>query len=211
MPRRRYAVERGGPKRLEIEWGRGTDVRVSWDGAPPTSFATSQLDAGATVPLPDGTTLFLQRTPRSWWSLELRDPLRAERLGAPLPGSDWDPLTIGRSAASLIALLGVLIGGSVALWGVFTKTRLTPGAAVVIGALVLVPLVLAALAASGMRVAIAAAALLLVAQVAFSLTAGARPSAAGIVLRALFLAQFVRAWRRMRPRPSRSSGAAAAG
>lgn len=61
MGRAELALEHGGPKRLVVAWRLGwKDYVVSFDGVQVTSFPGALPPAGATTPLPDGSTLELQ-------------------------------------------------------------------------------------------------------------------------------------------------------
>jgi hypothetical protein len=201
--RSRYALERGEPKRIEIRWGgRQPRVTVLFDEATVASFDQSSLGFGAGVALPDGTKLFLERVPRRWWSIGMRDELLVERQGAPVPGSDGDPRTIARRAGRLVILFGLLM----AVGGIsFSITR---GGSPLLTLLALEGTVLVALgiaAAVGLRFPIGAAAFVLVAEPVLAFAMGADLKPGGLLIRALLVAHLLRSWRRMaapaRPSP----------
>jgi hypothetical protein len=166
------------------------------------------LEIGAGIALPDGSRLFLKSVRRRWWSIGLRDELLVERDGVPLPGSDGDPRVIGRRAARLIGLFGVLsLGFGVALVRFDEASAVPrPGHLVALEGLVLI--VLAVLAASGRRLPIALAAFMLLADslLPFALGITARPM--GLLIRGLVVAHLVGTWRRLRPRPTTAAIAA---
>ena len=62
MPKQTFALERGGPKRLEISWKAfWRDIQITLDGKALGGFESKkQLDAGGRFPLPDGTELHVQ-------------------------------------------------------------------------------------------------------------------------------------------------------
>ena len=80
MPSKKYALEEGGEKRLEVSWQRGwKKVIMKLDG---TELAVIEdkaaLKAGKTLALPDGSSLDVRVT---------RKGLELVRGGEPLPGS----------------------------------------------------------------------------------------------------------------------------
>jgi len=88
MPKRKYALERGGDKSLEISWEghwKNTKVRLNGNliGAIPNQ---KELAEGQLFQLPDGTSLRVQLV-RTF----LSDGFRVLRNDKPLPGSISDP------------------------------------------------------------------------------------------------------------------------
>lgn len=79
-----FALEHGGPKRLEISWsGAWNDVQLTLDGLPIGGFKRQrELEAGRTFTLPDGSQLQVQLKRKG-----LDTTLRLMRNGKPLPGS----------------------------------------------------------------------------------------------------------------------------
>jgi hypothetical protein len=196
MNKLRLALERGGPKRLEVRRGRGPDGGlVLLDSTEVATFDPSRLDTGVSVALPDGSALRLERVPRRWWSVALRDELLVDRQGVPVPGSDGDPRTIGKRAARFIGIFGVLLILFGMLWELFSRSRNVSATPVMLEGVLL--LVLAAVAAFGPRLPILLAALLLAADtVAVLALTGAFPPV-GLVVRALIVVHLVRSWKRM--------------
>lgn len=95
MPKRKYALERGGDKSLEIIWEgswKNTKVRLNGNliGAIPTK---KELRTGQIFQLPDGTALRVQL---------VNNELRVLRNDKPLPGSSSDP------AARLAQSFGII-------------------------------------------------------------------------------------------------------
>ena len=111
MPKRKYALERGGDKSLEISWKgqwKNTEVRLNGDliGAIPNQ---KELAEGQLFQLPDGTSLRVQLV-RTF----LSDGFRVLRNDKALPGSSSDPATT-RLAQSFgiiyfIAGLSIVLG-----------------------------------------------------------------------------------------------------
>lgn len=107
MPRSGYALEPGGPKRLELSWGAFFSSKkfvVTLDGnviAEAHSF--SALKQGLSAELPDGSTLSITlKTGIAQNELEvLRD-------GRPLPGSPTDPQQLIKLAAGVVFLLAAV-------------------------------------------------------------------------------------------------------
>src|SRR5512138_1146217 len=105
MPKRKFALERGGPKQLRVSWRRGLrDFEVALDGAGAWRLEPAAVRAGAAVTLPGGATLRVQWVKRRWWSIGFRDALRLERDGVPVPGSDLDPRVVARGGGRLMLL-----------------------------------------------------------------------------------------------------------
>jgi hypothetical protein len=95
MPKRKYALERGGDKSLEIFWEgnwKNTKVRLKDNliGAIPNK---KELGTGQIFQLPDGTALRVQL---------VNNELRVLRNDKPLPGSSSDP------AAKLAQSFGII-------------------------------------------------------------------------------------------------------
>lgn len=200
MPKRRFAIERGGPKRLELRWkGRLKELRVELDGqvwAP----EPAAVRAGTSLTIPGGSTLFVQQVKRKWWSVALRDDLRIELDGVPVPGSDGDPSVLGRRAARLIALFGLvrlLAGYALVSRGV--ELSGSPGGAIILcqGAALMV---LALLAGLGLRPAVVLSAGLLAIELVASLVLVSGPSGLGTLIQVLVMVHLFQVWRTMKPR-----------
>ncbi len=105
MPKLHYALESGGPKRLELAWeGLYRNFTVKLDSAVigPVVDAAA-LAAGHSLTLPDGSSLVLQTQ-----GSRLVNELRVRRDGQPLPGSATDPAQRVRLASQLILLIAGL-------------------------------------------------------------------------------------------------------
>jgi len=95
---RGYALERGGPERIELRWGASfRSVRVLFDGAEAGTIERKKIPRdGAKLTLKDGSVL----------SLRLRGVLGIEVLrdDQHLPGSDLDPRRVLKNAALLMVI-----------------------------------------------------------------------------------------------------------
>jgi len=87
MPKKQFALEKGGPKRVLVSWkGMWKNFSVELDGAPLGTVENQKmLKAGQDFPLGDGTTLRVQL------KTGLSGELQLTRDGHPLPGSGADP------------------------------------------------------------------------------------------------------------------------
>jgi len=91
MPKKQFALEKGGPKRLLVSWkgmwkGMWKNITLELDGAPlATAENKKMLIACQDFPIGDGTTLRVQLSRGHWAELQLT------RDGRPLPGSGADP------------------------------------------------------------------------------------------------------------------------
>jgi hypothetical protein len=196
MKKLRLALDRGGPRRLEVRWGQGpSGGLVLLDSAEVATFDPSRLATGVSVALPDGTALRIERSPRRWWSVALRDDLLVDRQGVPVPGSDGDPRTIGRRAARLIALFGVLLVVYGLLWQLFSVESHGPGSALFLEGVLL--LILAAVAAFGVRTPLLLAALLIAAEATVIVVRTGQFTPTALVVNALVVVYLVQSWLRM--------------
>jgi hypothetical protein len=110
MPTKKYALEQGGPQRVEISWrGIWKDISVKVDGYLLGTIANKkELQAGRQFMLPDGTVLSVQLV-RKFSAVELQ----VLRNGYPLPGSASDPqqrLKIAYGILFFIAGLNIVLG-----------------------------------------------------------------------------------------------------
>ena len=105
MPRKQYAFEKRGPKRLELRWKVGwKNLQARLDGAELGSFAgRSELTAGREFRLSDASSLKVQLT---------RKGLEVRRNGKLLPGSAGDPGTVLALVCGVIFFMG---GGNLLL------------------------------------------------------------------------------------------------
>lgn len=114
MPTQKFALEREAPKRLEITWaGIFREMTVTFDGQEVGKLVRADLDRGADVALPDGSSVHIVLEPTGTFGTGRA--LRLSRNGAPLPGSSADPHERARAAgfvvyfvAGLNAFCGVL-------------------------------------------------------------------------------------------------------
>jgi len=199
MPTRKLALERGGERRLQLRWRWGMrELEVSSSGQA-WKLDGAAAREGAHLTLPGGSTLLVQRVRRRWWSVALRDDLRVELDGVPVPGSDGDPRVIGRRAASVIALFGLLRLLLVFLWIVFgTGGRVPGGGPFALEGLALI--LLAALAAFGLRTPVILGAGVLALELVVSVVAaGGRASPVGVIVSVLVIVHLYGGWTRMRP------------
>ena len=110
MPTKKFAFDKGGPERLELEWqGNFKNLEVRLDGAILGSFENAkELKAGGTYPLEDGSTLEVKLA-----TTALFPELTLTRNGRALPGSATDPAQRVKAAAGMIffvAGFNVLLG-----------------------------------------------------------------------------------------------------
>ena len=112
MPKKTFALEKGGPERLEVEWrGNFKDLEVRLDGVLVGSFDDAKaLKAGGSFTLDDGSTLEVKLA-----TTALVPELTLVRNGVPLPGSAADPEQRVQAAAGMVffiaginALLGLV-------------------------------------------------------------------------------------------------------
>lgn len=111
MPTQQFAIERNGPKRLEVSWsGMWKEFTVKLDGAQVGTWTKEELSQGKEVSLPDGATFkaHLRR-------VGMGQELALLRNGQALPGSAADPVQLVKTAAGILyflaglqALLGVV-------------------------------------------------------------------------------------------------------
>ncbi len=192
MGRRRYALERGGPKRIRLRWPllRLRRLEVTCDDGPTWTLDRRTALQGATLVLPDGSSLFVRYVKRPWYSVGLRDELAVERDGIPLPGSDGDPRVVGRRAGTLVFILGLLQLLAVAAVG-----GDSPSFPWLLGETVLV-LLLGVLGFLGVRVAVLIAAALF----ALGLPLALVFTPVGVVVQVAIVVNLFLAWRKMKPR-----------
>ena len=110
MPKRAYALEKSGPKRLEVSWkGLWKNVTIQLDGETiGTIPGQKQLSAGQEFQLTDGSTLKVQLVKKLTTT-----ELQVLRNGQPLPGSASDPETKFKTAYGMvffIAGLNIVLG-----------------------------------------------------------------------------------------------------
>jgi hypothetical protein len=136
MPKKSFALEVGGPERLEVSWrGAFKDVAVSLDGLPVATFADpKELKQPQAVVLPDGSRLDVQVA-----SGFVLPELRLLRDGEPIPGSASDPATRHAGAWQMVlavAVLNVAIGLLIELFDVAFLRAIGAGWASVVSGLI---------------------------------------------------------------------------
>ncbi len=110
MPKRMFALEKDGPKRLELSWGGfWKNFTVKLDGEIVlTAGGSAELKAGRTARLPDGSALEVRLNTGIG-----NQGLEVTRDGRPLPGSATDPEAQVKLAGGIVyflAGLNLLIG-----------------------------------------------------------------------------------------------------
>jgi len=101
MATMRYALSKGEHKRLALSWGMSySNFTVRLDGQVIATIPNRKaLEAGVSIPLEDGSSLFVYRE---------KGFVRISRNGRPLPGSIGDPQAKLNGAISAILFVGVL-------------------------------------------------------------------------------------------------------
>ena len=105
MPSAKYALEKDGPKRIEVSWkGMWKEFTVRFDGRKVGTIADSkELKAGRVFLLPDGSGLKVQLVQRF-----IQPELQLLRNGRPLPGSASDPEARLKLAYGMVLFVGGL-------------------------------------------------------------------------------------------------------
>ncbi len=206
MARRRYALERGGAKELELRWGfRKRDFEVSFRGSG-WKLDRSQLKAGTTLVLPDGSSLLVRWVPPRWYSVAERESFLLDRDGVPVPGSDGDPRVLGRGAGWLVMVFALLrLLNLVGLAMDLERGMPVVPAFVAVAVSEAGLFALGVLALLGKRLPVALAAGLLAAEVPLAAVLDGPPNPLWLIIQILVLVRLVRAWRRMAPREKRPS------
>ncbi len=206
MPTTTFAIEPGGPKRLEVRWtGPYQDVAIHFDGAQVGAIPSrAELEKGKSFTLPDRSVLHIELA-KSFADLELR----LTRDGLPLPGSVSDPAERVRLAGYItlfIALCSGVSGLFAALLNIEALQRRGLGWPSVVEAAILVPLGLLTLRNSKTALVLAITVFTLECVGVLALRAGASgPLPLGLLLRFILLVPMVRGVLAMdelrRPRP----------
>jgi hypothetical protein len=198
MPTQKYAIERNGPKRVEINWsGMWKDFNVKFDGAAVGSVTKDELNAGKELKLPDGSTLkvHLRKSGMNTELALLRD-------GVPLPGSAADPVTLVKTAAGIVYFLGgvqVLIGVIAVAGHVEMLLAAGLGAESIFIGVVMGILGFFTMQRSRIALGLAMAVFLIggIVTIASSVGAGGTPPVGGIIMRVLFLSAMARGFKAM--------------
>jgi len=194
LPSKKYALEAGGPERVQVDWeGAFKNLTVTFDGAALGSFESAKdIETPQSFALSDGSRLEVVLA-----KIGPFPELRLSRDGEPLPGSAGDPQTQLEAAANMIfaiaalnAILGfvaaifdltflksigvgwasVLTGAIYAGLAVFVRKRSFPALAIAVGLFIL----------DGLYMFVAAA------------EAKASPPIGGLIARVFFLIPMVR-------------------
>lgn len=131
-----YALESGGPERLQVSWNRFyRGMSVALDGSPVLAFSDKkQLRAGGSTQLPDGSTL----------QVKLEQQFAGERLaitrnGVALPGSGSDPQQLVNGAKGVlyfVAVASIVVGGAAQIFQIQELLKAGYGvASIVFGAI----------------------------------------------------------------------------
>lgn len=102
MPKKQFALEAGGPKRLHLKWKgiwKNMEVRLD-EQLLGTVENQAMLKQGRSFALPDGSQLLVKLT--SGVGAELQ----VSRDGVPLPGSGGDPVARVATAAHVMMFIG---------------------------------------------------------------------------------------------------------
>ncbi len=206
MAKRSYALERGGPKVLGLRWGgEMRDFEVTL-GAATWKLDRAALAAGATLALPDGSSLLVKKPDRAWYMLfESRNALIVECDGVPVPGSDGEPRVLGRRVGGLILLFGLARSVGLAVLVAQPGVQSLARSFLVVAAEGAILVALGILAVAGRRLPVGLAAGLMSVEVLFTLVWGVAPHPLGVLFEMLVIVHLARGWSRMRPRERRPS------
>src|SRR3954468_13841258 len=105
MPSAKFALEAGGPKRLEVSWsGFWKNIAVRLDGDEVGSIPTkAELKQGRSFTLPDSSVIHVKLA-ESVGNVEIQ----LTRDGRPLPGSAADPLQRVKTAGGIVYFIAGL-------------------------------------------------------------------------------------------------------
>jgi hypothetical protein len=210
MPTQRYALESGGPERLEVTWkGVYKNFTIKLDDKVIGSFpGQKELKAGQDFALPDGSVLHAQLIQKLSGA-----ELQILRNGEPLPGSAADPeqrLKVAYGIVFFVAGLNIVLG----LIAILFQIEFLQAAGISIGSVVfgLIFLALGFLVKRGSAIALLIAIVLFaldgVLGLVFAIVGGFNPSIAGIVTRIILIipmVQGVGAIRALKQEPARGS------
>lgn len=194
MPKKQFALVRGGPQRLELAWsGIWKNMSVSLDGRSLGTIANqAELKQGRDFPLDEGGTLRVQL------KTGLNAELQVTRDGAPLPGSGSDPEERFKAAWGIIffiAGLNGLLGLVVIVFDVAFLRNLGLGMSSLVTAAIYLGLglwVKSQRSAIGLGIALALFALDGLLSLGAGVAAGGSPPVGGIVARIFLLLPMAR-------------------
>lgn len=108
MPSLKFALDPGGPERLEVSFsGMWKDIVVHLDGQPIGAIpSVIELHQGQSFTLPDGSVLHIVKRTRSLGNVELQ----VTRDGKLLPGAGADPAQQVKWAAHILYLVAMFTG-----------------------------------------------------------------------------------------------------
>lgn len=225
MPSKKFALDAGGPERLEATWeGAFKSLAISVDGTSVASFATAEeLETPRRAPLSDGGELEV-----SIAKYGFLPELRLSRDGVAIPGSSGDPATQLAAATNVlyaIALLNAIIGVVAGALGIKALQDLGIGWSTLFAAAIYGGLgwLVSKRSAAALWAAMALFVLDGVFTIVFAARAGASPPIGGIIMRIFFLMPMFRGIgairglnapprpKPRRPKPAASASAAPAG
>jgi hypothetical protein len=189
MPSKRYALERGGARRLEIAWQNPwKNMSIRLDGQDLGTIPSRQeLLAGRQFALPDSSILKVQLVRRS-----IDTELHVLRNGRPVPGSYTDPLARYQLAYGVVlGITGAYLG--LGMISVLTHSAFLQGIgvdthSVILGAIFTL---LAFYVKRRSAVGLGAAAVILIADglaaTVFAILGGRAPALLGLVIRGMLV------------------------
>lgn len=194
MPSRKYALEVGGPERVQVDWeGAFKNLTVTLDGAALCSFENAKdLETPQSFVLSDGSRLELALA-----KIGPFPELRLSRDEEPLPGSAGDPQTQLEAAANMIfaiAALNAILGFITVVFGIGFLEALGVGWASLITAAIYAGLAVFVKKRSFLALAIAVGLFILDGLYMFVAAAEAKasPPIGGLIARVFFLIPMVR-------------------
>ncbi len=200
MPKRKYALEKGGEKKLEIQWGAfWKDTRVSFEGRELGVIPTQDaLRAGREFALPDGSELSVKLAKNI-----MMPELQVLRNGEPLPGSSSDPaqkVDIAFYIVLFFAAVNILLGLAAEIFKISGFLAMGIGFGTVVFGLVYLVLSIFIKKRSIAALALATGLFILdtVLTLVLPIQGGANPPTAGIVLRIFLMIPLFRAFPAMR-------------
>ncbi len=195
MPKQLLALERNGPKRLEIAWDlrwRMVTVKVDSQEIGRIEGGMEAVQKGQEFILPDGRVLLVQLK-RNLFSANLE----VKMDGKPVPGSSTDPESRWRTAYGILfflAGLNIILGLVVWLFDITYLASIGLGVSSILFGLVF--LVLGYFVRQKSKAALIIAIIIFtidaISGVFLSAAATGNPGASGIVLRSIFLVYLVR-------------------